>query len=228
MSIFAISDLHLSLGEEDKNMDIFSGWQNCTERLKSNWERVVSENDTVVIAGDVSWAMRVRELDADFGFLNSLPGEKIITKGNHDLWWDTVTKMNRYLAEKGFETISFLHNNCYAKDKIVICGTRGWFYDEKGEKKILQREALRLEASISEGEKTGLEPVVFLHYPPIFRDWECEEITSVLKEHNIKRVYYGHIHGSGAAGAVNGTVDGIDYRLISCDINDFTPVLVAK
>ena len=188
MSVFAIADLHLSFGT-DKPMDVFSGWTNYTERLQNNWQRLVSPEDTVVIAGDISWAMKLSETEADFSFIDRLNGKKIIIKGNHDYWWTTKSKMEKYIAEKGFSTLSILHNNYYVREGLALCGSRGWFYDAEtdADMLILKREAGRLRMSIEPAVKDGYDPIVFLHYPPIYNDMECDEILSVLREYNIKK-----------------------------------------
>ncbi len=228
MAVYAIADLHLSFGT-DKPMDVFSGWTDYTERIKSNWQRLVGEEDTVVIAGDISWAMKLNETDADFSYINSLNGKKIMLKGNHDYWWSTKAKMDKYLAEKGFDTISILHNNYYVADGTAICGTRGWFYDAEkdADMLILRRELGRLRMSIEPAIKDGYDPVVFLHYPPIYNNMECEEIMSVLREYNIKKCFYGHIHGGNAARrAFNGEKYGIRFQLTACDHLGFTPLAI--
>ena len=226
MAVYAIADLHLSFGT-DKPMDVFSGWTNYTERIKNNWQKLIGENDTVVIAGDVSWAMKLSETDADFRFIHSLNGHKIILKGNHDYWWSTKAKMDKYIAEKGFDSISILHNNYYAADGIALCGSRGWFYDaeEDADKLILHREVGRLRMSIEPALRDGYEPIVFLHYPPIYNNMECDEILGVLKEYNIKKCFYGHIHGGNAAKkAFIGEKYGINFKLIACDYLGFMPL----
>lgn len=229
MSVFTLSDLHLAIGEPDKSMEIFRGWNDYISRIEKNWNSVVQEQDTVVIAGDVSWAMKIKDLLPDFTFLDSLKGEKIIIKGNHDLWWDTASKFDRFVSQNKLSTLKILHNSFYERCGIALCGTRGWFFEEgSGDEKILKRELLRLERSLSLAAQTDLEPIVFLHYPPIFCDIECNVITDMLKQYNVKRCFYGHIHGSGFHRAFNGERDGIFYRLVSVDSNDFTPVLVKK
>lgn len=228
MAVYAIADLHLSFGT-DKPMDVFSGWTNYTERIKNNWQKLIGENDTVVIAGDVSWAMKLSKTDADFRFIHSLNGHKIILKGNHDYWWSTKAKMDKYIAEKGFDSISILHNNYYAADGIALCGSRGWFYDaeEDADKLILNREVGRLRMSIEPALRDGYEPIVFLHYPPIYNNMECDEILGVLKEYNIKKCFYGHIHGGNAAKkAFIGEKYGINFKLIACDYLGFMPLAV--
>ncbi len=228
MSLYAIADLHLSLGT-DKPMDIFSGWDNYIERLSENWKKLVNDNDTVVIAGDISWAMKLSECTEDFKFINSLPGKKIFLKGNHDYWWETVSKINAFLEENHFDTISILFNNSFEIEDYVICGTRGWGIEcEKDEDiKILKRECGRLRLSLEDAKNSNKEPIVFLHYPPVFGNNVCSEIIDILKEYNIKKCYYGHIHGSNMIKAsLIGEYEGIYFKLISCDAVSFTPVLV--
>lgn len=225
MSIFAISDLHLSFGT-DKPMNIFKGWDNHTERLKANWLRLVKEEDTVILPGDFSWGLKIEETVEDFKFLESLPGKKILLKGNHDLWWSTAKKIREFFEINNFSSFDIVFNNCIEVENYAIAGTRGWFYDNAADKKVLMREAGRLEASLSAAEKTGLPILVFLHYPPVYKDYECREILDILKQHNVKTVYHGHIHGLGYLNAVT-EYEGINFRLISCDCIDFTPYFIA-
>lgn len=229
MSIFAIADTHLSFSCE-KPMDIFHGWSDYVSRIEGNWRNLVTEDDTVVIPGDISWAMSLKEAEADFRFINSLPGKKIILKGNHDYWWTTKRKMDSFLSEKGFDSISILHNNAFRIGDYTLCGTRGWFFDaeKSADMKVLLREASRLERSIEEGEKLGGEIIVFLHYPPVMQTGKCEEIFEVLKKHKIKRCYYGHLHGESTKRSVSETVDGVKLSLISADFLSFCPHLVEK
>lgn len=222
MSLYTISDLHLSLSA-DKPMDVFYGWNNYMERLEANWCRIVTDDDTVVIPGDVSWALKLEDAEKDLLFLDSLPGKKILLKGNHDLWWSTMKKLTEFFEKIGIKTVTPIFNSATVVENRAVCGSRGWFV-ENGEqnKKIILREAGRLEMSIIEAEKTGYEPLVFLHYPPVYSDIVCEEIMEVLKKHNITEVYHGHIHGSGLHRAVK-SFDGISFKLVSCDCIDFTP-----
>ena len=224
MSIYAISDLHLSFGV-DKPMNIFKGWDNHTERLKANWERLVTEKDTVILPGDLSWGLKIEEATEDFRFLEGLPGRKLLFKGNHDLWWSTAKKIHEFLEKNEFKTIDIIFNNCAVAEGFAIAGSRGWFYDDTGSEKVLLREAGRLDTSLTEAEKTGLPILCFLHYPPVFGSDVCEEIFSVIKKHNIKKVYYGHIHGLGYLNAVK-EYDGVEFKLISCDCIDFTPYYI--
>lgn len=224
MSLFAIADLHLSLGV-DKPMDVFPGWAGYVEKLEKNWRENVRPEDTVVVAGDISWGLDISEAKEDFAFLDRLPGTKILLKGNHDLWFSTKTKVERFFAENGFSTLKILFNNAYEYGDRAICGTRGWMNDPI-EKKVLLRECGRLRMSLEEGKKFGKEPLVFLHYPPVFGGGECYEILDVLLEYGIKQVYYGHIHGYSSGYAINGIRNGIDFRLISCDFVQFNPVKI--
>ena len=224
MSIYTISDLHLSFGS-NKPMNIFRGWENHTERLFANWNRLVNPNDTVVLPGDFSWGLKLEDTLEDFKFLNKLNGKKILLKGNHDLWWSTVKKLNEFLTENEIKNIEILFNNTIIAENHAIAGTRGWFYDDKADKKIVAREVGRLEKSLTEAEKTGLPVLVFLHYPPVYGNQVCNEIFDVLKNHKIKKVYHGHIHGAGFNNAVK-EYDGIKFELISCDCIDFTPQFI--
>lgn len=224
MSLFAIADLHLSLGT-DKPMDIFPGWAGYVEKLEKNWRENVRPEDTVVIAGDISWGLEIGETKEDFAFLDSLPGTKLLLKGNHDLWFSTKTKVERFFGENGFSTLKILFNNAYEYGDYAICGTRGWMNDQT-DKKVLLRECGRLRLSLEAGKKLGKKPLVFLHYPPVYGGGECYEILDVLLEYGIERVYYGHIHGYSAGYAINGIRNGIDFRLISCDYIQFNPIKI--
>ena len=229
MSVFAIGDLHLSLGT-DKPMDVFRGWENYVDRLKENWNRVVSENDTVVIPGDISWAMKLENTETDFRFINDeLNGSKILLKGNHDYWWATAGKMNKFLDEKGFDRIKILSNNAFLADGICIVGTRGWINDGTDEldAKVLAREEGRLRMSAAEGVKLGGEMIAFIHYPPLYNGEKNEYILRVISEYGIKRCYYGHIHGkAGHARAFIGSYEGTEYKMISADYIGFMPVKI--
>lgn len=224
MSIFAISDLHLSFGV-DKPMNIFRGWDNHTDRIRANWCRLVKDEDTVILAGDLSWGLKIEEAEEDFRFLESLPGKKLLIKGNHDLWWSTSKKMREFLKAKNFDSIDIIFNNCAVVEGYAIAGTRGWFYDDNSSKKVLLREAGRLESSLKSAAETGLPIITFLHYPPVYSDSVCNEMMDVLRKYNIKKVYHGHIHGLGVNNVVR-QFDGIEFCLTSCDLTDFTPVFV--
>ena len=228
MSLFAIADLHLSLGS-DKPMDVFEGWEDYVARIDRNWRDAVSQDDTVVIAGDISWAMKLEEADADFRFIDALPGRKLILKGNHDYWWSTRKKIEAYFEQHHFSSLSIIHNSAAEAGQFAVCGTRGWLYDAESEedRKIVSREVGRLNASIDAAEKTGKKPVAFLHYPPVYGGMECSEIMDVLVQHGIQDCYYGHIHGSAAAKrSPAGEYRGVRMHLISCDYLGFRPLPV--
>lgn len=228
MSIYTIGDLHLSLNSE-KPMDVFEGWGNYTERLEHCWRNVVKAEDTVVIVGDVSWAMTLKEAQKDFSFIQSLPGQKIISKGNHDYWWSTMKKLGEWRDENGYDTIRFLHNNAYVVDDVGICGTRSWFYDEEEYEtdKVFARELGRLRMSVQALNKLNCkEKIAFLHYPPIYRGNIVEDIVDILTENKIDRCYYGHLHGSSIEYAFNDTYKSIQFRLISADNLNFCPYKV--
>ena len=227
MSLYAIADLHLSLSVS-KPMDIFGGWDNYVERLTENWQNTVKEDDVVVIPGDVSWAMNFEEAKADFDYINKLNGSKIILKGNHDYWWNTMSKMNRFLDENGFSTIKILNNNHFSYGEYGICGTRGWINETEipADAKVLAREAQRLEMSVKSAVDDGKIPIVFLHYPPIYANDYNYDIIDVLFKYNIKQCYYGHLHGKAHRFAVCGEYDGIIYQLIASDFIQFCPKLV--
>ncbi|MGN0675441.1 MAG: metallophosphoesterase [Oscillospiraceae bacterium] len=228
MSLFAIADLHLSLSV-DKPMDIFGEhWSNHVERLTQNWNETVTNNDIVVIPGDISWGINLEEAKADIDYINRLNGTKIISKGNHDYWWSTISKLNAFLNDNGFDTIKFLHNNHYAYGNYGICGTRGWINETSvpADAKVLAREAQRLEVSIQSALKENLEPIVFLHYPPVFGNESNYDILDVMYKYNVKECYYGHLHGNSHKYAVCGEREGINFHLISGDFVQFYPKLV--
>ncbi len=224
MSLYVIGDLHLSLSDKiDKPMDIFGDcWARHDDQLRNNWP--ATDDDTTVLAGDISWAMNFSELRPDFEFIEALPGKKIILKGNHDYWWTTLKKLKAFSAD--FPSISFLHNNSYEVGGVSICGTRGWITEpgEPEDRKILLREAGRLRESLKSAKSK--EKIVFLHYPPVTQAARCDELLSILAEFGIKRCYYGHLHGKAIKGAFNGVTDGIEFRLISADFLGFKPLII--
>ncbi|WP_024833162.1 metallophosphoesterase [Ruminiclostridium josui] len=229
MSIFTIADLHLALGI-DKPMDVFGGrWSNYMEKLKENWISNVSENDTVIIPGDVSWATYIDSAYEDFRFIENLPGKKIISKGNHDYWWTTSSKLNKYLAENNFSTISFMHNNAFEFEGVAVCGTRGWKGPgeddfKKDDEKIYKREIERLELSIKAALKLELSRMlVFMHYPPVTVKSPMTGFIDIMKKYEIKECYYGHLHGEGIKGAIEGEYEGINLKLVSSDYLNFKP-----
>lgn len=231
MSLFVIGDLHLALNE-DKPMNIFGdNWLNHDEKIKKDWESKVTEKDTVILVGDFSWSMHLKDTTKDFEFLNSLPGKKILLKGNHDLWWTTVTNMKNFLKENNFQNIDFLHNNSFLIENKIITGTRGWTLnteDPENSKKIIKRECMRLKMSIEQGIKLygeDKEIIVFMHYPPITNinvsKNETTDFIKIMMDYNIKRCFYAHLHGNSIKDAVEENINGIELKLISSDGLDF-------
>lgn len=229
MALYAIGDTHLSLST-DKSMEAFGeGWANYVERLREGFS-VLGERDLCVLCGDLSWGMSLEDAAEDFRFLASLPGKKLIVKGNHDYWWSTAARAKRFFAENGMDGFEILHNNCFFYGDLALCGTRGWFYEEERgdghDKKIMLREIGRLETSLrAAGER---EKLVFLHYPPIYQRYECPEILELFERYGVKRCYYGHIHGKGVRLAFNGRRGETEYRLVSADALGFAPIKVSE
>jgi len=234
MAIFAISDLHLALGI-DKPMDVFGDkWINYMEKIKKFWSETVEPEDYVIVPGDISWATYLEESYKDFDYIDKLPGNKIILKGNHDYWWTTTRKLNKYLSENGFKTIKFLHNNSYIIENFAICGSRGWkcpgeedFTEE--DEKIYLREIQRLDISLKSYEKMipyvgEKDIIVALHYMPFNSKRETSEFIGLMKKYKVKLCIYGHLHGEGARNAVEGEFEGIEFRLVAADYLNFKPV----
>lgn len=221
MALFAMSDLHLPLGI-DKPMDIFGkGWENYVERIEDNWKRLVTEQDTVLICGDFSWATYLEESRADFDFLHKLPGRKIISKGNHDYWWTTAAKLEIFRRENKLDDIVFLHNNSVLYGDYAICAARGWKspFDKDfttADQKIYEREIIRLELSVAQGKKLSDKIIVMLHYPP------DAGMTDVIEKHQVQKCVYGHLHGRNAV-EVN---DDDRYALVSADYLGFEPLKI--
>ena len=227
MALYTIGDLHLSLAG-DKPMDKFGEtWQNHPEKLRKGFS-ALEEDDLTVLCGDLSWAMSMQEAEADFRFIHELPGKKLILKGNHDYWWSTATKAYKFFGEQGFDSLEILHNNAVIWNDVALCGTRGWFYEEdhgtEHDRKMMLREIQRLETSLKAGGER--EKIVFLHYPPVFRNYRCEEILRLLQDYEVRRCYYGHIHGRGIPLAYNGWIGCTEFRLVSADAVGFAPVRI--
>ena len=226
MSLFVLADLHLCHGDPEKTMSIFPGWTDYQERIEKNWTELVKEDDTIVLPGDISWGMTLAEAAPDFRFIEGLPGKKIIIKGNHDYWWSTMRKMEDFLEAERCFSIKILHNNHFRYENYGICGTRGWVNmpGETQDEKVLKREVQRLETSILSALKEELEPIVFLHYPPIFATNFNYDILEILYRYKIKNCYYGHIHGRSAHElCVKNTYDDINFHLIAGDYLQFIP-----
>lgn len=227
MALYAIGDLHLCLGAP-KPMDVFGGaWVGYMEKLRQGMS-VVGPGDTTVLLGDLSWALDLPGAREDFAWLQEIPGEKIILKGNHDYWWSTQAKFEKFCTEHGFTQMHLLNNNCFFYEDVAICGTRGWFFEEERsgthDEKVFRRELMRLEASLkAAGERQKL---VFLHYPPRYKGYTCPEILELLKKYEVRQCFYGHLHGASHRLAMEGLWDGVEYRLLSADFLNFRPYKV--
>ena len=210
MAIYTIADLHLSINDQtNKSMEVFGArWNDYVEKLERHWMNTVGPQDTVVIPGDISWALTLEEAKQDLQFLNALPGKKLIGKGNHDFWWSTASKLHAFFQANQLDSIALLHNNAYKVENKIICGTRGWFTDDSQQltvsqtdyAKIVNREVIRLELSLKQGlllqdAEQPEEILVFLHFPPVWGNFTCPEILEVLSKYGIKNCYFGHIHG---------------------------------
>ncbi len=225
MSIYTIGDLHLSFNK-NKPMSIFGeNWEKHEDKIKKNWEEKIRENDYIIIPGDFSWATYLEEAYEDFKYLNELPGNKILLKGNHDYWWTTVTKMKEYLKCNNFNTIDFLHNNSYLIEEKIIVGTRGWnLLDAENNSKMINRENNRLKLSIQNGINEygkDKEILLFMHYPPVTINNMNSEFVKTMKQYNIKQCYYAHLHGNSHKDAIEGEQNGINFKLISADYLKF-------
>ena len=228
MAIFTIGDLHLSL-KHPKPMDIFGdNWQNHEQKIKEDWLAKVKDEDLVVLPGDFSWETYLKETDKDFDYLNSLPGKKLLLKGNHDYWWTTLASMRGFIKENNLKDIDFIYNNSYEFEDYIIAGTRGWSVKEEGNEKMLNRECIRLELSLQDAVKKygeNKEILVFMHYPPItyteLKENKESDFIKIMKKYNVKKCYYGHLHASAINDAVEGNYFGIEFKLVSSDSLNF-------
>ena len=224
MALYAIGDLHLCLGAP-KPMDIFGGaWVGYMDKLRQGME-IIGPEDTTVLMGDLSWALDLESAKADFAWINHIPGRKIILKGNHDYWWSTAAKFQKFCLENEFTDLHILNNNFYEYNGYAICGTRGWYFEEKRssehDEKVFKRELIRLEASLKAAGE--LPKLVFLHYPPRSKGYECPEILELLQRYGVRRCFYGHLHGPSHKLSTEGIWDGVDYALLAADFINFRP-----
>ena len=238
MSVYVIADLHLCTDNESKSMEVFGNrWKDYKNRIQTNWNKLVADEDTVIIPGDISWALTLQEAVSDLKFLDSLKGKKVIMKGNHDFWWSSVAKMTALFSELGINSISILNNNALEVEDYIITGSRGWFVDHSLQTasvnadfdKVNNRELIRLriglDAALKMQNETNKEIVAFFHFPPLWGEFKNEGIISVLNEYNIKRCYFGHIHGTyNISGSFE--VNGIQMHLISADYLNFIPYYI--
>ncbi len=239
MSLFVMADLHLS-SDRSKSMEVFGArWKDYMEKMKKNWNAVITPEDTVVIPGDISWSLKLEDALEDFRFIEALNGKKLIGKGNHDFWWSTQSKLKAFWAQNGITSVDILYNNAYLHEDCVLAGTRGWFVEETQQhtvgtvdyEKILNREVIRLRLSLDEAKRIkaadgrDLPIIVFLHFPPVWNGFVCREIVDVLHEYGIKDCYFGHIHGAYYAPRTT-TFEGIDFVLCAADYLNFAPMPV--
>ena len=238
MSVFVIADLHLATADSQKSMEVFGKrWKNYIQKMRDNWQRVVSDADTVIIPGDISWGLATSDALDDLLWLESLPGNKIVMKGNHDFWWSTASKLNKFFEENDIKTIKLLNNNALEVENYIVAGSRGWFTDRSMQNveedvdydKIVNREAIRLRMSLNEAVAlrgdTDREIVVFLHFPPVWGEFVCSPIIDLLKEYNIKRCFFGHVHGVYSCPDAF-EFENVKFYMISADFLDFLPRIV--
>lgn len=224
MALYAIGDTHLSLGG-NKAMDTFGGaWEGYVDKLRAGFAPLTAE-DAVVLCGDLSWGMSLEEALPDFQFLDGLfPGKKYLLKGNHDYWWTTASKMLHFFAEHGLNNFALLHNNCQLYGETALCGTRGWFFEEEADghnEKVFRRELLRLETSLkAAGER---EKLCFLHYPPRYQGYICQEIVDLMERYRVSACYYGHLHAGSHRLAQEGRRGSVEYHLVAGDYVGFAP-----
>ncbi len=222
--IFAIGDLHFD-NTGEKPMDIFGDkWLAHEENIINNWKSIVGYDDLVLIAGDISWALRLEDAYEDLLKIEKLPGKKIMIKGNHDYWWNSLKKIN----DLGLKTIEFIQNNCFIYNDIAIVGTRGWSSidcDDSNaqDHKIFIREINRLKLSLESINDKVNKIIVMLHYPPFNIDFTPNEFVNIMKEYNVNVCLYGHLHSEGHKYAVEGLIEGIEFHCISSDFIDFIP-----
>ena len=238
MAVWTIADLHLAHAV-NKPMNRFGRrWTGHTEKIRTRWNALVEDGDTVVIPGDISWGMTLDEAREDLAFIDRLPGKKLLSRGNHDYWWASLAKMRAMCEAEGFTTLEFMQNSAHPAENFIIAGSRGWYIEQRLQntpeptdyEKIVARECLRIGMSLDEADKQkaenpGAEILVFLHFPPVFGDFICGPIVETLKSRGIRDCYFGHIHG---VYNVPGDFeyDGIRMHLISADFLDFSPVKV--
>lgn len=226
MAVYAISDLHLSAAS-NKPMDVFGDiWREHDVKIKNNWNSSISKDDYVLLAGDISWGMKLDEALPDIEYIHNLNGKKIIIKGNHDYWWNSVSKINAL-----YDDITFLQNTSYMIGGTAICGTRGWINInsevQEHDKKIYKRELIRLELSLKSAKTKGAKDIIaMMHYPPATKQCKCDEFIELLNSYNVKKLIYGHIHSTSRHICINGLYSGIDFICTSADLINFEPVRI--
>lgn len=230
MRIFAISDLHLSFAC-DKPMDVFGGhWENYLQKIEENWKNKINDDDLVLIAGDISWAMKLEEVSADLKWIDNLPGKKIMIKGNHEYWWKSISSVREILPQ----SIMAIQNDAIKMGDYIICGTRGWVIPEKGKElseedtKIYKREVERLKLTLRSAkvlQTNGEKIIAMIHYPPFGQNNESSDFTNLFEEYEVSTVIFGHIHGYTSCPRIN-QINGVTYYFTSCDHINNDPVLI--
>jgi hypothetical protein len=227
LALFAISDLHLDL-TGSKPMDIFGyNWANHDEKIKKNWNSKITSEDKVLISGDISWSMNMEGGACDLEWVHQLPGTKLMIKGNHDYWWNSITKLNNM-----YEDMGFIQNNFFTYKDYGICGTRGWNCPESDnfsvhDEKIYKRELLRMKNSLNCAVEAGYKKfIVMIHYPPISEKFMSSGFTDIFEEYGVEKVIYGHLHGESLSRAVTGKLNGVEYILASADYVKFNPIRI--
>ncbi len=227
MALWTIADLHLS-GGTDKPMDVFGErWRHYEQKIETSWRESIGASDTVVLGGDISWAIDLEQLTPDMLFLHALPGRKILLKGNHDYWWQTLKKMREHLARLGIDDIFFLQNDHYMYEDIALCGCRGWAFEGQDHERLILRECQRLTMSLSSAPAEA-EKIVFMHYPPLIDARTVTSFVEIMRTYGVKQCYYGHLHGVSARNAPQGEMFGINFSLVSSDLLDFSPCNILK
>ena len=235
MALYVIADTHLSEAVP-KPMDVFGNrWRDYTSKLVSGWNAVVGENDTVVVPGDISWGLNLEEAGPDLKLISSLNGKKIIGKGNHDLWWQSEKKLKAFFEQEGIDNISLLHNNAHLVENIIVCGSRGWFYDPKSApdgtdfEKLSKREVIRAElsfkAAVALDPDGKYEKVAFFHFPPVCKDFVSHDLIGLMRSYCIERCYYGHLHNSYDIQR-SFDYEGIKMNIVSSDYLSFIPLKI--
>lgn len=237
MSIFALADLHLSLSNPDKSMEVFGqSWGEYIERVRDNWTETVTCSDTVLIPGDISWATYIEQAEEDFRFISELPGRKLLSRGNHDYWWTTLKKMENILRDKGFDNLFFVRTNVVDADDCLVTGTRGWMIETKesiegsDNRKIYEREKSRIKLCIEELGKAdpnhAKKHIMMIHYPPVTAKQDFTEFAEMIAEGGIDICVYGHLHGKAHKKVFEGDFEGTEFICASADYVGFKPVKI--
>ena len=237
MAIYALADLHLALSNPEKSMDVFgSRWEGYIDRIRDNWTNTVTDADTVLIPGDISWATYIDKAEEDFRFISELPGRKFLSRGNHDFWWTTMKKMEDYFEAKGFNNLQLIRTNVVEADGCLISGTRGWMIESRDSiegsdnRKIYERERLRIQMCIDKLNEAdpdhAKKHILMIHYPPITAKQEFTEFAQLIADGGVDTCVYGHLHGKAHKKAFEGDFGGCRFICSSADYVGFCPVKI--